>query len=411
MAKNRKIPRTLLIGIAALAVILAVGWAFMPKPVEVDMGEVMRSDLTIMIEEEGRTKVRETYVVSTPVAGRLLRVDVNPGDAVEQSKTVVARMRPTEPVVLDSRTREQASALVDAATAALRLAEANLAATLVSSQQAKSEYDRTQALFDSDIVSQAALERALSAFRAERAKVETAEAAIAMRKAELANARANLVGREDLALANALEGRRDDDIPLLSPTDGRILRVIQESETTLPAGAPVVEIGNIADDLEVEVSLISSDAVRVSLGDPVILSEWGGENDLRGTVSRIDPLGVTKFSALGVEEQRVQVEIDLLSPTAERPGLGHGYRLKVGIIIWQRDDVLTVPASALFRQGDMWAVFAVDDNVDKLTPVSIGRSNGISTEVTEGLSQGQKVIIYPSAALQDGLSVVPRGLN
>ena len=408
MARKTKISRTFMIALAAGAVVLTLVLAFLPKPAEVDLVPVTRGDLVKSIDAEGRTRVAETYVVSTPVAGRLLRVRVNPGDIALRGETVVAQMRPTNPSVLDSRTREQASAAVDAATAALRLARANLNAAAAAEDLASADFARTQSLFDSGIVSQAALDRAQSTLRAGRASRDTAEAAIAMREAELANARANLIGFDDVGLANAIGSAGGQEIPLYAPIDGRILRLMQESETTLPAGAPIMEIGDIASDLEVVVDLLSSDAVQVSVGDRVILRDWGGPNDLTGEVTRIDPFGVTKYSALGVEEQRVNVEIALQSPLDERPGLGHGYRLEAAIIIWQAEDILTVPASALFRDRDGWAVFVARDGIAQLTPVETGQSDGLMAELKSGLAAGEMVILYPSAAITDGVRIRQR---
>jgi len=408
MPKRAKLSRNVLIFSAFTAVSVTIVLALMPKPKEVDLGMVSRGDLTVTIDEEGQTRVGETYVVSTPVAGQLLRIQAHPGDLVTESKTVVAQMRPTNPPVLDRRTREQAIAAVDAAGASLRVAKASLNAALAAEELTNSDFERTRSLFESGIASEAAFDRAKSALQAGRASRETAEAAITMREAELVNARASLVGFDDLGLANAIGDTHGDEIPLLSPIDGRILRVFQESETTLPAGAPIMEIGNVASDLEVVVELISSDAVQVSVGNLVILRDWGASNPLQGKVIRIDPFGVTKYSALGVEEQRVRVEIALLSPAEDRPGLGHGYRLEARIIIWQSVDILMVPSSSLFRENGNWSVFLAQDGVALLTQVEIGKSDGILTEVISGLQESRSVILYPSAAIENGSKIVPR---
>ncbi len=373
-----------------------------------DLGGVNRGDLSVTIDEEGRTRVRETYTVSTPVAGRLLRVEMHAGDFVTQGKTVVAKMRPINPAVLDSRTREQALAAVDIAQASLRVAEANLNSAIASEELAEAAFRRTRSLAERGIESEATLERAEGNLRSSRASRETAEAAIAMREAELANARASLNGREDIGQADAGGDLDGDEIPLYAPIDGRILQVLQESETTLPVGAPIMEIGDVSSDLEVVSELISSDAVQVTEGDPVILRDWGGENDLRGEVRRVHPFGATKYSALGVEEQRVRVEIDLLSPIEERKALGHGYRLEVAIIVWQANDVLLVPASALFREDANWSVFVAKDGEAQLTQIEIGQSNGVLTEVVGGMEEGDLVVLYPSAAIEHGSKIVPR---
>lgn len=409
MKQRPKVSRTFL-GLAITGIVLAAVVVLMlPKPQEVDLGDVERGDLSVVIVEEARTSVRETYIVSTPVAGQLMRVQLHPGDAVLKNKTVVARMVPTLPSVLDSRTREQAMAAVEAASAAVRLAQANLNAALAVEDLSRSELERTLALFDREIVSKAALDRAQSAHRADLASRETAEAAIAMREAELANAQASLVGRDDTSLANAIADQVSLEIPLYSPIDGRILQVLQESKTVLPAGAPVMEIGDVASDLEVVVELISSDAVQVSVGDPVILTDWGKDNALAGHVARVDPFGITKVSALGIEEQRVRVEIELDSPFAEREGLGHGYRLEARIIVWQAKDILLVPTSALFRDNGTWYVFRAADGYAAQTQVQIGKSDGVRTQLLSGLGEADRVIVYPSAAIADGKGITDRG--
>lgn len=408
MPKRAKISRNLFIFAAVAAVSATIALTLMPKPTEVDLGVVNRGDLAVTIDEEGRTRVRETYTVSTPVAGRLLRVEMHAGDLVTQGETVVAKMRPINPAVLDSRTREQAIAAVDVARASLRVAEANLNAAIASEELAEAAFRRTRALAERGIESEATLERAEGNLRSSRASRETAEAAIAMREAELANARASLNGREDIGQADAGGDHDGDEIPLYAPIDGRILQVLQESETTLPVGAPIMEIGDVASDLEVVSELISSDAVQVSEGDPVILRDWGGDNDLHGEVRRVHPFGETKYSALGVEEQRVRVEIDLLSPIEERTALGHGYRLEVAIVVWQANDVLLVPASALFREDGNWSVFVAKDGEAHLTQIEIGQSNGVLTQVISGIGEGDQVILYPSAAIEQGSKIVPR---
>lgn len=411
MPKRAKISRNLFIFAAFAAVTVTVALTLIPKPTEVDLGQVNRGELAVTIDEEGRTRVRETYTVSTPVGGRLLRVELHAGDLVTKGETVVAKMRPINPTVLDSRTREQAIAAVDVARASLRVAEANLNAAIASEELAEAAFRRTRSLAERGIESEASLERAEGSLRSSRASRETAEAAISMREAELANARASLNGREDIGQADAGGDLDGDEIPLYAPIDGRILQVLQESETTLPVGAPIMEIGDVSSDLEVVSELISSDAVQVSEGDPVILRDWGGENDLRGEVRRIHPFGATKYSALGVEEQRVRVEIDLLSPMEERTALGHGYRLEVAIIVWQANDALLVPASALFREDGQWSVFVAEEGVAQLTQIEIGQSNGVLTEVIDGLEAGDEVVLYPSAAIEQGSKIVPRAEN
>ncbi len=411
MAKAKKRSRLVLTLLALGLIGAALVAAFQPKPVMVDLGAVTRGPMMVTIDEEGRTRVAEAYVVSTPVAGRLQRVEVQPGDPVVRGETVVAHMRPTNPAMLDVRTREQAETAVQAAEAALRVARADLNAAMANRDLASSELARARQLTERQIASEAALDRAKQTYRVSEATVETAKAAISVREADLANARARLIGFDDQGLAAAIGDAGSDEIPLQAPADGRILRIIQQSETTLPAGAPIMEIGDISGALEVTVDLISSDAVKVVLGSPVIIEDWGGETPLAGEVRRIDPLGVTKYSALGVEEQRVPVTVALTGDPSARAALGHGYRVEAQIVVWQNQDALRVPSSALFRSDEAWAVFVDAGGVAVLRPVEIGRNNGTVAEVLGGLDEGDAVVLYPSTAVTDATAIARRVVN
>ncbi len=411
MAKAKKRSRRILTTIVALLVAGALTAAFWPRPTMVDLGKVTHGPMMVTIDEEGRTRVAEAYIVSTPVAGRLQRVQVDPGDPVVRGETVVALMLPTNPAALDVRTREQAQAAVQAAEAALRVARADRNAAIANRDLAQAELSRGEQLAVQQIVSQAALDRARQNLRVSEASVETAVAAIAVREADLANARAQLIGFEDQGLATAIGNPRSDDIPLYAPADGRILRIMQQSETTLPAGAPIMEIGDVEGELEVVVDLISSDAVQVETGNQVIIDDWGGPSALAGEVRRIDPFGITQFSALGVEEQRVPVTVALTGPPEERRALGHGYRVEARIVVWQDDEALRVPSSALFRTGDDWSVFVAENGRAELRTIQIDRNNGIIAEVLDGLAPEDQVVLYPSAAIEDGVSIAERAVE
>lgn len=410
MAKASRRSRLILTTSVVLLVAGALTVAFWPKPTMVDMGEVTIGTMHLTIDEEGRTRVRDAYVVSTPVAGQLQRVSVQPGDPVVRGETIVAHMRPINPSALDVRTREQAQAAVTAAQAALRVARADLNAALANRDLAETELARTEQLAERGIASGAALDSARQAARVAQANVDTAEAAISMREAEITNAQAQLIGFSNPRLAAAI-GMSEDDIPLYAPTDGRILRVFQESETSLPAGAPIMEIGNIENDLEVVVELLSTDAVQVTVGDPVIIADWGGSRELAGKVIRVDPFGITQFSALGVEEQRVNAVIAFTSSPEDYVGLGHGFRVEARIVVWQASDTLIVPASALFRSRGAWAVFVVVEGKAQLRAIEVGPNNGIEAQVTSGLAQDDRVILYPSSGLSEGMKVAERVIN
>ncbi|MDX2484280.1 MAG: HlyD family efflux transporter periplasmic adaptor subunit [Pseudodonghicola sp.] len=413
MAVKRKHSRKILTVLAVALVGAAMVAAFWPRAALVDLETVQRGAMRVTIDEEGRTQVHEPYVVSSPVAGELQRVAVQPGDKVIANKTVVARMQPANPTALDARTREQALAAVAAAQAAVQVAHADLNAAMANQEFSDGELKRMRQMVERQIASQVALERAEQEARVAHAAVNTARAAIAMRVAELNSASAQLISFDDKDLAQALEDSPapKSGIPILAPIDGTILKVIRKSATTLPAGDPILEIGDVTRDLEIEAELLSSDAVQVSVGDPVLVTNWGGTGDLSGVVQRIDPYGYTKYSALGVEEQRVKTTIRFTGDSAPRAGLGHGYRVEVRIVVWQSEDALLAPSSALFRHQGDWAVFRVEDGIARLRKVQIGRDNGTTAQVLGGLSSGDKVVLFPSASLTDGQRVAQRQIE
>ncbi len=411
MAKTKKRSRLFLTLTSVVLVLGAFAAAFWPQPMMVDMGLAMRGDMIVTIDEEGRTRVRDAYIVSTPIAGRLQRVEVEPGDPVERGTTIVATMLPTNPAALDVRTREQARAAVVAAEAALRVSQADRNAAIANRDLADAEFQRAEQLKERGIASDASLDRAKQVARVASANVDTAEAAISMREADLSNAQAQLIGFDDQGLAAAVGSSKSDDIPLYAPANGRILRIMQQSETTLPAGAAIMEIGDIEGDLEVIVKLLSTDAVQVSAGDMVVIDDWGGPAELQGEVVRVDPFGFTQFSALGVEEQRVNTVIQFTENSLAFKNLGHGYRVETRIVVWEGKDVLIVPSSALFRSSDSWAVFKVDSGAAQIELIDIGNNNGIEAEVLNGLDEQDQVILFPSSGLSDGMKVVQRQVN
>ena len=400
-----------MVGIAGL-ILLLLAWAFWPRPVAVDIGTIQRGEMIVTVDEEARTRVRDAYMVSAPIAGRLLRVAVEPGDIVTGGESIIARMLPTPPSVMDLRTREQARAAVKASEAALRVARADLNSAIANQDLAAAEVARQRQLQSTGVASQAALDEAERQRRTTDAAVDTAEAAIAMRQAELASARAQLIEFSD---APAVTGPAGGDsfadgrtIPLTAPISGRVLRVIQESETTLAPGQPILEIGDTSRDLEVVVELLSTDAVRVAAGDRVLIDHWGGDVPLEGLVERVEPWGFTKYSALGVEEQRVNTIIRFTTPLEERSPLGHGYRVEARIVVWDDDDALITPSSALFRQADGWAVFTATGGRARLVRVDVLQNNGIQAAISSELSPGAQVILFPASGLQDGMRVVER---
>ena len=297
---------------------------------------------------------------------------------------------------------------MQAAQAALRVAQADYMRANADYELAQENYDRTKQLWESDTVSKAALDRAERELQAARAALDTATAAISMRAAELKNAQAQLIGFDDQRLAAALGAGQLKPIPLKSPETGTVLRVMQESETVLPPGTPIMEIGNIEEDLEVVVELLSTDAVQVKPGDRVIIDKWGGIGPLSGVVDRIDPWGFTKFSALGVEEQRVRVYVRFTDPPQSRGRLGHGFRVEARIVIWEEEDAVIVPSSALFRDAGSWAVFVVSDGVVEIRRVEVGQNNGVTASIVSGLEPGERIVLYPGSELEPGTRVAQR---
>jgi HlyD family secretion protein len=368
--------------VLAVIVALVAGalvYAFLPQPVPADLAKVARGALRVTVDDEGRTRVKEVYVVSAPLAGRVLRIERHVGDPVKAGETVLATIQPTAPTFLDLRGKAQAEAAVHAAEAALRLAEAEL-----TRAQAELEFAR------SDLTSEAA--------------VAAAEAALRVKTFDLETARASLIEP-----GNEAGMRREEGccVSVRAPVDGRVLRLVQESEAVIAAGAPLVEIGDPR-DLEVVVDLLSRDAVRVREGAEVEIDQWGGDVTVAGRLRRIEPTGFTKVSALGIEEQRVNVIIDFTDPPADWQSLGHGYRVEAHIVVWQGEDVLKVPVSALFRHGEAWAVFALADGRARLRTLEVGHRNALAAEVLAGLEEGEQVVLYPSDRLFDGAAVTAR---
>ena len=376
---------------------------FRPQPVAVDLAQIGRGPLAVGIEEEGRTQVREVYTLSAPVGGRLLRIERHAGDPVSENQTVIATIQPNDPDFLDVRARSEVEALIKSAEAARQLAQAEVSGAKAELVFAEEELTRARKLAEGGHVSQSSLDRTTLLAKKHQAALDTTYAALRVRNFELQWARAMLIepGSADVASNSCC-------VIVKAPVSGSILRVLQESQKVVAAGTPLVEIGDPA-DLEIVTDLLSSDAVRVSIGDRVIFEDWGGEKSLEGRVRRIEPYGYTKVSALGIEEQRVNVMIDLISPHEDWRALGHGYRLDTRIIVWSTDDALKAPIGALFRDGGVWAVFVEDGGVAALRPVRIGHIGAREAEILDGLAAGDRVILHPSDQIDAGTNVVQRG--
>lgn len=381
-----------------IAIVLAVGlWAFRPGAVPADFSTVGRGPLQVTVNEEGRTRVRDRYVVSAPLPGRMTRIELEPGDPVVAGKTVVARFQPSDPALLDVRTRAELEARVSAAESALGGARADQERVRAELIFAESERKRLRQLVEERVVARREVEAAELQADALARAVQSAGFAVSTAQHQLALAQAGLI---------QARGGQTTAIALYSPVDGVVLRRLQQSEAVVPMGQPLLEVGNVG-DLEIVTDLLSSAAVRVEPGQPVLIEQWGGDQPLRGRVRLVEPSGFTKISALGVEEQRVNAVIDFDQPPTAR-GIGDGYRVEVRIIVWAREDVLKVPTSSLFRHGADWAVYLVENDRAVARTVQTGQRGGLDAEITSGLSGGERIIVYPSDAVTEGVRVAAR---
>lgn len=394
--------RLLLPTAIALVAIAALAWSFWPRPVPVDIASVTVGPMEVTVSEEGRTRVRETYQLSAPVNGRLLRVEVHAGDMVTGGKSKVAELLPTAPSFLDVRTRTQLEAVVKSAEAAKTLAAAELGRAKAELAFAASDLKRARLLEKSEAISTANVERAQLSYNTASAQYETAKAALQAKQYDLAAARAQMIEPSEGTAPPAQKG-----IPLIAPVSGEVLRVLHESESTLAAGAPIMELGDPR-SLEILAELVSEDAVKVHEGDAATITDWGGPGVLRARVRRIEPSGFTKVSALGVEEQRVNVLLDFADNADRLKKIADGFRVTVHIVIWCTPKALRVPTTAMFRHSTGWAVFAVRAGRAVLTPISIGHSNDEFAEVIAGLKEGDRLVVHPSDRVTDGGAVKGR---
>jgi HlyD family secretion protein len=397
--------RKLLLVLSAVALAASIAYAFRPHPVAVDLAEVTRGPLQVTVDEDGRTRIKERYIVSAPLAGRLLRIELDPGDAVEAGVSLLAIIEPGDPELLDARQRAESAARVKAAETAVQRAAPALEQARAGLEFAESELGRVRQLARRSVAAQQELDTAELQFRLRTEEFRAAAFAQEIAGYELQLARAALLRTQ----GGAEPAGEDWQFEIRAPISGRVLRVLQKSSAIVAAGAPLLELGNPR-DLEVEVDVLSTDAVKIPPGAPVLIDHWGGEQPLRGTVRLIEPAAFTKVSALGVEEQRVNVIVDFVDPFESRASLGDGFRVEARVVIWQHPDVLRVPAGALFRDQDTWSVFVAQQQRARRQPIAIGHRNSVSAEVREGLSPGQQVVVHPSDKVRDGVRLAPREL-
>ena len=390
-----------LIVLGVLGLLSALVWTLWPKPVWVDVAEIRKGPLIVTVDEEGKTRIKDVYTVSAPITGKLVRLSLEAGDRVKKDMTIVANIEPMAPAFLDVRATRELEAQLEAAKASVALAGAEINQAAAELQFAQSELGRAQSLIKTKTISERALERARIDVDTRQASLTRAKANLDVRKRELESARARLISPEEAWKGEVPVGCC---VTVRAPVNGRVLRLIQESERVVVAGTPLLEIGD-PDNLELVVDLLSVDAVKVIEGATASIDGWGG-TPLLAKVTRVEPAGFTKVSALGIEEQRVRTILTLQNAPEFSDRLGHEFRVFAKITIHQSPDALRVPISALFRKGEKWAVYVIERGRARAVPVEIGQRNAGFAEVLKGLPEGTAVILHPSDRIVDGVSVV-----
>ena len=386
------------IGVLIVIIVIALGFGFRPPPVYVDVAHVSRGPLQVTVEEEGKTRVIDRYVIFAPVAAYARRVELDVGDTVSKEQSLV-QLEPLPSAVLDPRSRAEAQARVEAAEDALSAARENVRAAAATAELAETELRRVKRLRDNNIASQDEEDRAQAETQNTQAVLRSARFAVEVARHELEAAKTALQYSGAKAVDNAMA-------PLLitSPIDGGVLKIHHESEGVVALGQALIEVGDPR-SLEIEVDVLSADAVRIQPGMAVMFERWGGDEPLYGVVRRVEPVGFTKISALGVEEQRVWVISDITSPAQQWQPLGDGYRVEAAFVLWREEDVLQIPSSALFRDGEGWAVFVMESGRARHRAVRIGQRNGLIAQVLDGVVEGERVITHPDENVDDGVRV------
>lgn len=385
----------------AMLIFGLLAWGFWPQPVLVEAIATKRAPLTITIEEEGRTRVIERYLISAPVDGVASRQQLNVGDSIEKGQVLMG-ITPLESQVLDPRSRAQAEAQVAAAKSALLSAKEEYLAATAAAELASKEVKRMQSLVDKGVISRETFDKIET-----EAKASSAAQRSASFKAEVAGYDLEAARTALQYSAATADGKPTERVLVRSPITGKVLKVARQCEGPVRTGEALLEVGDPS-ALEVEVDVLSSDAVKIKPGLKILFDRWGGEHPIEGIVRIIEPIGFTKISALGVEEQRVLIISDFTSPAELWQPLGDGYRVEAQFILWHENDVLQVPASSVFHHQNGWAVFIVEDGRAKRRKISIGQRNGLTVQIIEGVKEGEVVIDHPSNELEDGIRVTQR---
>lgn len=397
--------RKLGLGLVGLGLAGGLVWALWPQPMAVDLGPVTRGPMQGVITAQGVTRVRSPYAITAPITGMVTRSPVEIGDQVVAGETVVAVIQPADPVLMDARTRAQAEAAVAEAQAAVALAQSNLRQAETAFDHSELQLERNRALAERGNIPRRMLEDIEAAHLSAAQALDAARSQLDLNRAALARAQAQLLGPQSLFNPDA--DRDACCMQIVAPQSGIVLDVSDQSARLVQAGSPLLTIGNL-DEMEIELDLLSSDAVQVPRGARALVERWGGEGVLEAGLRRIDPAAFTRVSALGIQEQRVRLRLDLLSPPQARPGLGEGFRVHIRLIVWEADALLRVPQAALFRHSEGWAVFVEDAGKARLQSITIGRQAGGMAEVLEGLDEGALVVLYPASTLADGSTIIAR---
>ncbi|NPU84232.1 MAG: HlyD family efflux transporter periplasmic adaptor subunit [Syntrophaceae bacterium] len=392
--------RIFVITVIALAAAGTI-YGFLPKAVEVELAAAKKDTLQVTIEEEGRTRLKDRFTVSAPVPGFLRRIDLNVGDAIKKGQAV-AQLEPLRSPALDPRSHGEAKAAVAAAESSLKAAQEREQAARADADYAGQRHERMKNLFQRGTIARDTLDQAEADARRAGANLSSAKAAVGVARSDLERAR---TAGQDYSAGRA--GSRGT-VAVVSPVAGRVFRIYRESEGAVQQGEPLLDLGNQA-DLEVRVEVLSSDAVQLRKGMRVEFKRWGGDQPLTGTIRIVEPAGFTKISSLGVEEQRTLVLVDIISPPEQWQVLGDGFRLDTTFIVWEGKDILQVPASALFRSGQDWAVFVADSGRAVKRIVQVGRRSGLNAEILSGLKEGEKVIARPDDTVREGGKVKAAG--
>jgi len=384
---NRHMKRVVMT-VGATVIVILVALALRPKPTEVETALVTRGPLQVTLDEDGETRAHDRFTLAAPVAGHLSRIVFHEGDQVGPETTLAT----ISPLPLDAREIAEIRARIEAAEARKHEANQQLARWESDHRQATREFSRARLLSSEGIMPQQQFEQAESKQTSTAEEVKAAESRLQAAAAEVERERAGLV---------SLEARRSQPGKLVAirpPIHCRILRILEKSERVVPLGTPIIVVSN-PKNLEIVVDLLSADAVKVQSGASVMVENWGGPRPLHARVRTVEPYGFTKVSALGIEEQRVNVIADFVDPS---DGLGDGYRVDVRIVLWDNPNVLRIPASSLFHIGQQWNVFAIENGRVRRHPVEIGHRNPSEVELTKGLDEGALVILHPATDLRDG---------